>query len=74
MAPLADAERVSLHYALHLYLRPLSVESIRSAGQAQLARIADDGMAARRLGEILRRAEKHGVSDEGAVILVVRKP
>jgi len=74
MAPLASAEGVSLHYGLHLYLRPLSVESIRSAGQAQLARIADDGMAARRLDEILHRAEKHGVSDDGAVILVARKP
>jgi SAM-dependent methyltransferase len=74
IAPLSGAEGISLQYGLHLYLRPLTVESIRSAGQAQLARIADDGMAARRLGEILRRAEKHGVSDDGAVILVARKP
>jgi SAM-dependent methyltransferase len=74
MAPLAGVEGVSLQYGLHLYLQPLTVESIRSAGQAQLARITDDGMAARRLGEILRRAEKHGVSDDGAVILAARKP
>ena len=50
MAPLSGVDGVSLQYGLHLYLRPLTVESIRSAGQAQLARIADDGMAARRLG------------------------
>ena len=73
MAPLAGRGDVAIDYTQMLILQDMALDTLRAAGTEQLARVANDAASAAALDSILDEARRAGASEDGALIMAIRK-
>lgn len=73
MAPLKDLPNLAIDYTQMLILKDMTIDALRAAGAEQLARAANDPADAAALDGILDEARRVGISEDGAIIMAIRK-
>ena len=73
LASIPGAKPFLIEYTYQLLLRLIQMDTVRSIGEAQLARIGDDPILRRQLEAILDEARQFGISDDGALSMQIRK-
>jgi SAM-dependent methyltransferase len=73
MACLSGSGDLTIDYAQMLILKDMTVDALRAAGTEQLARVANDPTDAAALDSILDEARRVGVTEDGALIMAIRK-
>jgi SAM-dependent methyltransferase len=73
MASLSSLGALTIDYTKMLILQDMKPEALRTAGTEQLVRVANDPASAAAFDSILEEAQRSGVSEDGALIMAIRK-